>query len=247
MTTDPWAAVDTYLEANLIPTDPVLEETLRSSAAAGLPDIQVTASQGKLLYLLAKSLGAKRILEIGTLGGYSTIWLARALPSGGRLVTLDVNPTHVEVARANLARAGLSGKVELRLGPAAETLPKLLAEQQGPFDLVFIDADKPSTRAYFDWALRLSRPGSLIVVDNVVRHGKLAEAASEDPNVRGMRAFVEALRTEPRVSATGIQTVSRKGYDGFILARVVDPVEGTVPGPRRTARAIDRRPRSRTP
>lgn len=223
MTADPWSAVDAYLEEKLVPVDPVLEETLRRSTAAGLPDIQVTASQGKLLYLLASSLGARRILEIGTLGGYSATWLARALPPDGRLVTLDVNPTHVEVARANLARAGLAARVDFRLGPALETLPKLLAEQQGPFDLVFIDADKPSTRAYFDWALKLSRPGSLIVVDNVVRRGELANAASADPNVVGMRRLLDALAAEPRVSATGIQTVGAKGYDGFVLARVLEP------------------------
>jgi len=223
VTADPWSAVDAYLEEKLVPVDPVLEETLRRSTAAGLPDIQVTASQGKLLYLLASSLGARRILEIGTLGGYSATWLARALPPDGRLVTLDVNPTHVEVARANLARAGLAARVDFRLGPALETLPKLLAEQQGPFDLVFIDADKPSTRAYFDWALKLSRPGSLIVVDNVVRRGELANAASADPNVVGMRRLLDALAAEPRVSATGIQTVGAKGYDGFVLARVLEP------------------------
>jgi predicted O-methyltransferase YrrM len=222
VTADPWAAVDAYFEEELIPSDPVLEEALRSSAAAGLPDIQVTASQGKLLHLLAKLTGSRRILEIGTLGGYSTIWLARALPADGRLVTLDVNPTHVEVARANIARAGLQEKVELRLGPALETLPKLLEEKQDPFDFFFIDADKPSTRAYFEWAVKLSRPGSLIVVDNVVRRGELANASSTDPNVRGMRNLLDALAAEPRVSATGIQTVSAKGYDGFVLARVLE-------------------------
>ncbi|HXQ79124.1 MAG TPA: O-methyltransferase [Thermoplasmata archaeon] len=220
MTTDPWTAVDDYFEGELLESDPVLEETLRSSDAAGLPDIQVSPTQGKLLHLLAKSVRARRILEIGTLGGYSSTWLARALPSGGKLVTLELSPKHAEVARANLARAGLSEKVEVRVGPALETLPKLLAEKTPPFDLVFVDADKPNTRAYFDWAIRLTRPGALIVVDNVVRKGELANAASDDANVRGMRELVEALRSDRRVSATGIQTVGRKGYDGFLLARV---------------------------
>ncbi|MGA8604444.1 MAG: O-methyltransferase [Thermoplasmata archaeon] len=220
MTTDPWTAVDDYFEGELLESDPVLEETLRSSDAAGLPDIQVSPTQGKLLHLLAKSVRARRILEIGTLGGYSSTWLARALPSGGKLVTLELSPKHAEVARANLARAGLSEKVEVRVGPALETLPKLLAEKTPPFDLVFVDADKPNTRAYFDWAIRLTRPGALIVVDNVVRKGELANAANDDANVRGMRELVEALRSDRRVSATGIQTVGRKGYDGFLLARV---------------------------
>ena len=220
MTTDPWTAVDDYFEGELLESDPVLEETLRSSDAAGLPDIQVSPTQGKLLHLLAKSVRARRILEIGTLGGYSSTWLARALPSGGELVTLELSPKHAEVARANLARAGLSEKVEVRVGPALETLPKLLAEKTPPFDLVFVDADKPNTRAYFDWAIRLTRPGALIVVDNVVRKGELANAANDDANVRGMRELVEALRSDRRVSATGIQTVGRKGYDGFLLARV---------------------------
>jgi predicted O-methyltransferase YrrM len=225
MTPDPWTAVDAYFEEKLLPKDPALEEALRSSVAAGLPGIQVSPTQGKLLHLLAKSLGARKILEIGTLGGYSTIWLARALPAVGWLVTLEVNPTHAEVARANIARAGLKDKVELRLGPALETLPKLLSEKQGPFDFVFIDADKPSTAAYFDWAVQLSRPGSLIVVDNVVRKGELANPSSADPNVLGMRGFLDALASEHRVTATGIQTVGRKGYDGFVLARVLEEPE----------------------
>jgi len=224
LTDDSWAAVDAYFEEKLFPADPVLEGALRSSAAAGLPSIQVSPSQGRLLYLLAKAIGARRILEIGTLGGYSTIWLARALPADGRLVTLEVNPAHAEVARANFARAGVGGKVELRLGAALETLPKLRSEALGPFDFSFIDADKPNTRSYFDWALALSRPGSLIIVDNVVRKGELANALSSDPNVRGMREFLEALASEERVSATGIQTVGKKGYDGFVLARVREDV-----------------------
>ena len=225
MTADPWTAVDSYFEEKLLPADPVLEETLRASEAAGLPSIQVSPSQGKLLYLLAKAQGVRTILEVGTLAGYSTIWLGRALPRGGRLLTLEVNPKHAEVARANVARAGLGALVEIRLGPAVETLAKLLSDHEGPFDFVFVDADKPNTRTYFDWAVRLSRPGTLIVVDNVVRKGELANASSDDPNVRGMRAFLEALASDSRVSATGIQTVGTKGYDGFVLARVVDGPE----------------------
>lgn len=225
MTTDPWTAVDAYLEEKLLPTDPVLEEALRSSAAAGLPNIQVSPTQGKLLYLLAKAQGARRVLEIGALGGYSTIWLARALPKDGRVVTLEVEAKHAEVAAANIARAGLQDRVEIRLGRALETLPKLLAEKRGPFDLFFLDADKANTRVYFEWTLKLSRPGSLIVVDNVVRRGELADASSPSPDVRGMREFLDALASESRVSATGIQTVGRKGYDGFVLARVTEPRE----------------------
>jgi len=225
VTADPWTAVDSYFEEKLLPADPVLEETLRASEAAGLPSIQVSPSQGKLLYLLAKAQGVRTILEVGTLAGYSTIWLGRALPRGGRLLTLEVNPKHAEVARVNVARAGLGALVEIRLGPAVETLAKLLSDHEGPFDFVFVDADKPNTRTYFDWAVRLSRPGTLIVVDNVVRKGELANASSDDPNVRGMRAFLEALASDSRVSATGIQTVGTKGYDGFVLARVVDGPE----------------------
>jgi predicted O-methyltransferase YrrM len=225
VTTDPWTAVDAYLEEKLLPTDPVLEEALRSSAAAGLPNIQVSPTQGKLLYLLAKAQGARRVLEIGALGGYSTIWLARALPKDGRVVTLEVEAKHAEVAAANIARAGLQDRVEIRLGRALETLPKLLAEKRGPFDLFFLDADKANTRVYFEWTLKLSRPGSLIVVDNVVRRGELADASSPSPDVRGMREFLDALASESRVSATGIQTVGRKGYDGFVLARVTEPRE----------------------
>lgn len=222
MTADRWTAIDAYLEENLVPSDPVLDACLRSSRTAGLPNIQVSPTQGKLLYLLAKTQRARRVLEIGLLGGYSAIWLARALPSNGRLVSLEVDPRHARVARVNLKRAGLLERVTIRLGPALETLPKLLSERKGPFDLFFLDADKQNTRAYYDWALRLSRPGSLIVVDNVVRHGTLLDAASRDPDVRGMREFLEALATDRRVSATGIQTVGRKGYDGFVLARVTD-------------------------
>jgi predicted O-methyltransferase YrrM len=216
-----WSAVDRYLGELLIPADPALDAALEASAAAGLPPIAVSAPQGKLLHLLARLHGARRILEVGTLGGYSTIWLARALPPGGRLVTLELSATNAEVARANVARAGLADAVDVRVGPALETLPRLAEEGGAPFDLVFIDADKPSTAEYFEWALALTRPGSVIVVDNVVRDGALADAASADASVQGMRRFVERLAAEPRVSATGIQTVGGKGYDGFVLALVV--------------------------
>jgi predicted O-methyltransferase YrrM len=219
--TDPrWTEIDAYLEQNLVPTDPVLEACRHASREAGLPDIEVSPTQGKLLYLLAQMQMAREVLEIGTLGGYSAIWLCRALPPDGHLTSLEINPKHAEVASANLERAGLRSRVEIRLGPALESLSQLVAEKRGPFDLFFLDADKENTRPYFEWALRLSRPGSLIVVDNVIRHGTLVEAARPPPDVRGMREFLEALRSDPRVSATAIQTVGRKGYDGFALVRV---------------------------
>ena len=222
MTADPWTAVDTYFEEKLLPSDPVLEEALRASEAGGLPSIQVSPTQGKLLHLLAKAQGVRTILEVGTLGGYSTIWLGRALPKGGRLLTLEVDPKHAKVARANLARAGLESKVEVLLGPALETLPKLLSEHGVRSTSSSWTPTNRTRGRTFDWAVRLSRAGSLIVVDNVVRKGELANAASDDPNVRGMRAFLEALASDRRVSATGIQTVGTKGYDGFVLARVLD-------------------------
>lgn len=215
-----WAAVDRYIAELLIPPDPALDAALAASDAANLPSIQVTPNQGKFLHLLARICGARRILEVGTLGGYSTIWLARALPAAGRLITLEVAPTHAEVARANIAAAGLADIVELRLGPALETLPQLAEEGGGPFDLIFIDADKAGTPDYFTWALRLARVGSLIIVDNVVRGGAVIDAASDDPSVQGVRRFNELLAAEPRVSATEIQTVGSKGYDGFAIALV---------------------------
>lgn len=221
MSQDEWSAVDAYVGELLFPTDPVLEAALADSEAAGLPAISVSPAQGKFLHLLARSVNARAILEVGTLAGYSTIWLARALGGGGRLVTLEAEPRHAEIARANLARAGLSGVVQVRLGPALETLPALEAEGAGPFDLVFIDADKVSTREYFDWALRLTRPGSLIVVDNVVREGAVADPKCGDPSVQGMRRFFDRLAAEPRVSATAVQTVGSKGHDGFALALVL--------------------------
>ena len=219
-TQDRWVEVDDYLNDVFVPPDLALDAALRASAEAGLPQINVAPNQGKFLQLLARVQGARNILEIGTLGGYSTIWLARALPADGRLVTLEADPKHADVARGNIARAGLAGVVEIRLGPALETLPALAAEGTGPFDLTFIDADKASILDYFDWALRLSRPGSLIVVDNVVRKGAVADPTSEDPSVQGVRRFYERLAAEPGVSATAIQTVGTKGYDGFAVALV---------------------------
>jgi len=215
-----WAAVDQYIGHLLIPLDPVLEETLRSSDAAGLPEIHVSACQGKFLHLLARLQGARRILEIGTLAGYSTIWLARALPKGGKLVTLEFEPKHAEVARANFARAGLSQVIDLHVGPAIESLPKLAAEGLGPFDFIFIDADKPSYPDYFPWALRLSRPGTVIIADNVIRNGAVADPTSTDVYVQGVQRYHELVAAEPRVTATAIQTVGSKGYDGFSMALV---------------------------
>jgi predicted O-methyltransferase YrrM len=215
-----WAAVDVYLTDLFVPPDPVLEAALAASTAAGLPPIQVAPNQGKLLQLLAQLQGARTILEIGTLGGYSTIWLARALPPDGRLITLEVDPQHAEISLANIARAGLAGIVEVRLGPALETLPQLVAEGLGPFDVIFIDADKPSYPDYFRWALRLSHRGSLILADNIVRQGAVIDPESRDANVQGVRAMNEWVAAESRVSATALQTVGSKGYDGFVMALV---------------------------
>jgi predicted O-methyltransferase YrrM len=215
-----WSEVDTYVNGIFVGTDATLEAARGASEAAGLPDISVTPAQGKFLALLAQIRGARSILEIGTLGGYSTIWLARALPAGGRLITLEVNPRHAEVAKSNLDRAGVSGVAEVRLGDALETLPKLEAEGVGPFDYIFIDADKPNIAPYFEWALRLSAPGTVIVVDNVIRNGAVIDAGSVDANVQGVRRFNDMIAAEPAVSATTLQTVGSKGYDGFTLAVV---------------------------
>jgi predicted O-methyltransferase YrrM len=221
MPQEQWTAVDDYIESAVVPADPVLDAAVQASADAGLPDISVSPAQGKLLHLLALGQGARRILEIGTLGGYSAIWLARALPSGGRLITLESDPVHAEVARANLANAGLAGVSEVRTGRALDTLPLLESAGDGPFDLVFVDADKPSYPDYLAWSVRLSRPGTLIIADNVVRDGDVIDAASKLPGVQGVRRFMEAMAAEPRVSATVVQTVGRKGYDGFALAVVL--------------------------
>jgi predicted O-methyltransferase YrrM len=204
-----------------VPPDTALDAALEASAAAGLPPINVAPNQGMLLQILARAVGAQAILEIGTLGGYSTIWLARALPPDGRLVSLEADPDHAEIARANIARAGLASIVEVRLGKALETLPHLVEEGARPFDLVFIDADKPNNAAYFDWALRLSRPGSLIVVDNVVREGGVIDRDSDDRTILGVRRFLERAGSERRVQATALQTVGGKGYDGLAIAIVL--------------------------
>jgi len=215
-----WSAVDEYVAGLLAPHDSALDAALSASEAAGLPAIQVSPPQGKLLYLLARSLGARAILEFGTLGGYSTIWLGRALADGGRLLTLEADPGYAEVARENIARTELDDVVDLRVGPALDVLPELHAEGAGPFDFTFIDADKENSPAYFAWALDHSRPGSLIVTDNVVRGGTLADSGSDDPKVLAQRRLQEMVAAEGRVSATTIQTVGAKGYDGFTIALV---------------------------
>lgn len=215
-----WSEVDRYLGEYYTPPDPVLEAALTASDAAGLPAINVAPNQGKLLMLLARMIGARRILEIGTLAGYSTIWLGRALPPDGHLVTLESVARHAEVARANIDRAGLADRVELRVGHALDLLPCLAAEGLSPFDFVFVDADKASNVAYLDWALRLTRPGSVIVFDNVVRDGEVLDAESANPSVAGARRLHLALAAEPRVSATALQTVGSKGHDGLAIALV---------------------------
>jgi len=216
-----WAAVDRYIEETNIPSDPALSAALAASDAAGLPAIAVTPSQGKLLWLLARVRGAQNILELGTLGGYSTIWLARALAPGGRLISLELERKHAEVAQANIARAELAQAVEIRVGRALDTLPELVREKRGPFDLVFIDADKANLAEYFEWSLKLTRPGSVIIVDNVVRKGAVIDAGSSDANVLGVRRLNERLSKTKNVSATTLQTVGSKGYDGLTLALVL--------------------------
>jgi len=220
MTTKPWSDVDAYLADRLQPADPVLEAVLAANAAGGLPAIDVSPLQGKLLHLMARMAGARRILEIGTLGGYSTIWLARALPADGFLLTIEALEAHAAVARANIGRAGLAARVDLRLGPALEVLPGVEREGAGPFDFIFIDADKPSIPDYLAWALRLSRPGTVIICDNVVREGAVIDGASADPSVQGVRRFFDLVAAEPRLTATAIQTVGSKGWDGFAMAIV---------------------------
>ena len=221
MAEETWRLVDDYYAAALGGADPAMDEVLRASEAAGLPSIQVSPLQGRLLMLLAQTTGAHRILEIGTLGGYSTIWLARGLKDGGQVVTLEAEPRHAEVAGANIAKAGFADRVEIKLGQAADTLAAMVREGVRPFDLVFIDADKPGYPAYLELALKLTWPGSLILADNMVRGGAVADAASEDAAVQGARKFNEMLAGDKRLSATAIQTVGAKGYDGFVLARVV--------------------------
>ena len=213
-----WAAVDAYISEKLLGHDATLAGILAANASEGLPDIDVSPAQGRMLHLLATMAGARRILEVGTLGGYSTVELARALPRDGRLVTLEIDPHHAEVARANIARAGLADRVDVRVGPAAESLAAITDE--APFDFVFIDADKPSNVIYLREALRLSRPGATIIVDNVVREGGVLDAASDDPRIQGTRALFDAIAAEPRLTATAIQTVGAKKWDGFVLAVV---------------------------
>jgi predicted O-methyltransferase YrrM len=217
MTQELWTQVDDYLGEVFVPADPALDAAVKASQVAGLPEIAVAPNQGKLLNLLARLAGARSILEIGTLGGYSTIWLARALPAGGKLITLEFDPKHAEVARGNIEAAGLGDVVEVRVGAALDTLPSV----EGPFDMVFVDADKINLPHYFEWALRLTKPGSLIVIDNVIRKGAVVDPSSTDPAVIGVRALNELLANEPRVDATSLQTVGAKGHDGLTIALVV--------------------------
>jgi len=220
MPNDQWSTVDDYITDVLVKPDAALDRALETSDAAGLPAIAVAPGYGKLLHILARLVNARAILEIGTLGGYSSIWMARALQAGGRLITLEFDPKHAELARANIAHAGLGRMVDVRVGPALDALPKLANEGIAPFDLIFIDADKPNTAEYFKWGLRLARVGSLIVVDNVVRNGEVANPATTDTSVQGMRRFMEIAAAERRVLATALQTVGSKGYDGFSIALV---------------------------
>ena len=220
MTEEIWSDIDAFIGARFVRADSALDAALAASKAAGLPEINVAPNQGKLLMLLAQAMGARKILEVGTLGGYSTIWLSRGLAPGGSLVSLEANSDYAKVAKANLARAGVADRVEIRVGRALDTLPQLAADGAGPFDLVFIDADKPPTTEYFQWALKLTRPGGIIIVDNVVREGAILDADSEDRMVQGIRRFFDAVAAEPRVDATVIQTVGGKGHDGMAILRV---------------------------
>lgn len=217
MTEKAWADVDSYITTQLLSdADPIFEQVLRANAAGGLPAIDVSPAQGKFLGLLVTITGAKRILEIGTLGGYSTIWLSKALPKDGHLVSLEFSEKHAAVAKANLARAGLQERAEVRVGPALDSLPRL----RGPFDLIFIDADKPNNPNYLDWALKLSRPGTVIILDNVVRNGRVVDPSSTEPSVVGTRAAFDFLKAHPRIDSTALQTVGSKGWDGFVLGIV---------------------------
>jgi predicted O-methyltransferase YrrM len=222
---DRWSAVDTYFAKRLAPTDSILDAALDANAAAGLPPHDVSPLQARFLELLVRLTGARRVLEIGTLGGYSTIWMARALPPGGLIVTLEADENHAAVARANLRRAGADGCVDLRVGVALDTLPVIETQGLGPFDLVFIDADKPSNPDYLAWALKLTRPGSLIIGDNVVRDGQVIDATSPDPRVQGVRSFTDLIASNPCLVATALQTVGVKGWDGFAIALVVEPAQ----------------------
>jgi predicted O-methyltransferase YrrM len=220
MDQDRWNAVDAYIVDRLVASDEALDQVFAANAAAGLPAIDVSPPQGKLLHLIARMIGARRVLEIGTLGGYSTIWFARALPEGGQVVTLEAEPAHAEVARANFARAGVTDRIELRLGQALDSLAALAAEGAAPFDLVFIDADKPNNPHYLAFAMKLARPGAVIIADNVVREGEIVDASSRDPSIQGTRRMFDMMAEEPRLSATAIQTVGGKGWDGLSFAIV---------------------------
>lgn len=220
MTQELWTSVDEYLGQMLVKQDESLDAAVAASDAGGLPPIQVSPTQGKFLGMLIRLMGARNVLEVGTLGGYSTIWMARAIPEGGKIVTLEIDPKHAEVAARNFENAGLSGRIELHVGNARETLPRLIEKGYGPFDLSFIDADKVSNPDYFEWALEMSRPGSVIIVDNIIRDGAVVDSASEDPSVRGVRRLNELMADNPRIDATALQTVGVKGYDGFSLAIV---------------------------
>ncbi len=220
MAQDLWTSVDTYINENLVHSDRALNDAVQANTSAGLPAIDVAPNQGKLLHLLARIQGAKRILEIGTLGGYSTIWLARALPPDGKLVTLELDPTHASVAAANIQRAGLTALVDLRVGPALDSLVRLYAEKPAPFDLIFLDADKPNNPNYLEWAIKFSRPGTIIIGDNVIRDGEILDPNNTDPRVTGTRTFLDKLGSHPQLDATALQTVGSKGYDGFALALV---------------------------
>jgi len=220
MTEDLWTKVDQYFSRKLLPKDPILDAAVESTEKAGLPPIAVSPNQGKFLHMLAQLVNARAILELGTLGGYSTIWLARGMRPGGRLITVELDPKHAEVARSNISRAELKDVVDSRIGSALDVLPQLAAEKRGPFDLIFIDADKQNIPAYFEWSMKLSHPGTLIIVDNVVRDGEVIDANSPDDRIAGVRKFVDLLATESRASATTIQTVGTKGYDGFTMVLV---------------------------
>jgi len=222
MSQDQWTAVDRYFTEQLHLSDPALDAVMQANSAAALPAIDVAPNQGKLLHLLVRLTHTRKILEIGTLGGYSTIWLARALPPGGRLISLEFSPRHADIARFNIQRAGLSDRVEIRVAPALESLPIVEKEGLGPFDFIFIDADKPNNPGYLEWAINLSRPGALIIVDNVVRDGAIVDASSTDPTIQGTRRMFEMMSLDSRLSSTALQTVGSKGYDGFAMAMVTD-------------------------
>jgi len=215
-----WGRVDEYIVDKLVQEDASLEAALAANAAAGLPAMDVSAAQGKFLHLMVRITGARRVLELGTLGGYSTIWMAKALPADGQLVTLEYDPGHATVARQNIDAAGVGDKVTIHVGAAVETLPLVAAQSPEPFDFIFIDADKPSNPIYLDWAIKLSRPGTVIILDNVIRDGKVLDPDSTDPRIIGTRAAYDLIGAHPRLQATALQTVGSKGWDGFAIMLV---------------------------